>query len=215
MFRVILLDLDGTLTDPKSGITNSIRYALTKLGRSCPAATELEWCIGPPLQKSFMQLLDTADTALADSAVLQYREYFAKTGIFENQVYPGIVDALDKLSSSGYSLMVATSKPQVFAEKVLQHFHIAGFFQRVYGSELDGTRSDKSDLIRYILDQENIAASDAIMIGDRKHDVIGARANSVHSAAVRWGYGTPAEFAEVRPDQIFESPEHMQAYFIR
>ena len=146
----IYFDLDGTLTDPKPGITRSIQYALQKLDHpTIPTEDELTWCIGPPLRASFVRLLG-AETS-ADLAVSYYRERFSDVGLYENGVYDGIGDVLTSLRASGHRLFVATSKPHVFAERIIDHFGLRNHFERVFGSELDGTRVDKSHLLEYAL----------------------------------------------------------------
>jgi phosphoglycolate phosphatase len=192
----LLFDLDGTLTDPFPGITKCIQYALVAMGRPEPAAESLRWCIGPPLKKSFESLLGPADEHLAEVAVAKYRERFGSVGLFENNLYPAIAETLDQLKQSGHSLSVATSKPTVFAERIIAHFGLGKYFRSINGSELDGTRSDKTTLIAYILKRDDIGPKDTIMIGDRKHDMIGARQNGVAGIGVGWGYGTMEELAE-------------------
>lgn len=186
----LLLDLDGTLTDPFPGITKSIQHALVALGHPPPAAESLRWCIGPPLKQSFATLLGPAHAHLTDAALAHYRERFGTVGLFENDVYPGIDDALDRLVQSGHDLQVATSKPTVFAVRIIAYFKLQRYFRSVDGSELDGTRSDKAHLLAHLLQRDAIAPGDAIMIGDREHDVIGARANGLRSLGVLWGYGS-------------------------
>ena len=161
----IFFDLDGTLTDPKLGITRSIQYALNKLNRTTPAENELTWCIGPPLLASLKKLLGNDD--LADIALSLYRERFADIGIFENDVYPGIEDTLSLLAKSGHRLFVATSKPGVYAQRIIDHFKMTAYFDRVFGSEMDGTRSDKTELLKYALQTTSVEPFHAIMIGDR------------------------------------------------
>jgi phosphoglycolate phosphatase len=141
----IFFDIDGTLTDPKPGITRSIQYALDKLGQqTIPTEEQLTWCIGPPLRASFVKLL--GDEASADLAVAHYRERFSDIGLYENDVYAGVRDVLTALQQSGRRLFVATSKPHVYAERIIDHFELRRHFERVFGSELNGTRADKSDL---------------------------------------------------------------------
>ena len=205
----LLFDLDGTLTDPFQGITNCIIHALAAMGRPSPTADDLRWCIGPPLKKSFFMLLNSEDDQLAEEALAKYRERFGTIGIFENELYPDIHQALDDLARIGHKLFVATSKPLTYAEKIVEHFGLATYFQRVYGSELDGTRSDKATLISYILQQEAIALSNAVMIGDRKHDIIGAKANGIASVGVLWGYGTKDELDHSDADICITSPKHL------
>jgi phosphoglycolate phosphatase len=143
----IWFDLDGTLTDPKLGITRSIQYALSRPDRQPPPEDELMWCIGPPLRASLKTLLGTDD--LAVKALSFYRERFADIGIFENEIYLGIEDTLSVLAKSGRRLFVATSKPSVYAERIIDHFKLRFYFERVFGSDLDGRRSDKTDLMGY------------------------------------------------------------------
>lgn len=189
----LLFDLDGTLTDPFVGITTCIRHALTALGRPAPPADQLRWCIGPPLKDSLATLLGEAHAHRVDEALAVYRERFGRVGLFENEVYPGIGDALGRLRDRGFELRVATSKPAVFARRIIEHFDLAGYFLAVEGCELDGTRSDKRSLIAHILRQSGIAPSDALMIGDREHDVFGARENGVAAIGVLWGFGSREE----------------------
>src|SRR5580698_9187210 len=172
----IYFDLDGTLTDPKPGITRSIRYALEKLDHHpVPSEDELTWCIGPPLRASFVKLLGAEDSA--DRAVSLYRERFADLGLYENSLYPGITDVLTALGTSGRRLFVATSKPAVYAERIVDHFGLRPHFERVFGSELDGTRVEKTDLLEYALKTAAVDPSRSLMIGDRSHDMIGAKHN--------------------------------------
>ncbi len=189
----LLFDLDGTLTDPFPGITKCIQHALTSLGQPLPSAESLRWCIGPPLKSSLRTLLGSLYEHLADEALARYRERFGSVGLFENNVYPGIERTLDELQNCGYRLSVATSKPTVFAERIIQHFGLRRYFHTVDGSELDGTRSDKALLIAHILEREDIDPSSVVMIGDREHDMLGARHNGVAGLGVLWGYGTREE----------------------
>jgi phosphoglycolate phosphatase len=191
----IYFDLDGTLTDPKIGITRSIQYALDKLGHpAIPSEDELTWCIGPPLRGSFTKLLGHEHSS--DLAVSLYRERFADIGIFENNLYAGIPDILIALARPDRRLFVATSKPVVFAEQIIDHFGLRSHFERVFGSELDGTRSDKTDLLKYALQETSVDPSRAIMIGDRSHDIIGARNNGMNAIGVLYGYGSKEELTE-------------------
>ncbi len=205
----ILFDLDGTLSDPFVGITASIQHALVALGRPAPAAQDFRWCIGPPLKQVFAKLLASEDNQLADAAVLKYRERFGSIGLFENVLHPGIESALVDLKSSGHSLCVATSKPTIFAERIVEHFGLNKYFSSVNGSELDGTRSDKTSLIAYILERDAIAPSDALMIGDREHDMIGASRNDVAALGVLWGYGSKEELESAGAFSCVTSPPEL------
>lgn len=204
----ILFDLDGTLTDPKVGITRSIQYALEKLHRPVPVADDLLWCIGPPLQESLGKLL-SPDAEQAESAVSFYRERFSAVGKFENEIYPGIIEILHGLSAQGFNLFVATSKPVVFAFDIIAHFSLLPYFKRVYGSELDGDLTDKGALISHILWNERLAAKSTLMVGDRSFDILGAKKNGVCSLGVTYGYGTKIELIEAGADFIADSPREI------
>lgn len=205
----LLFDLDGTLTDPFLGITRCIVHALTTLGRQAPPPGDLRWCIGPPLKDSFLLLLDTENGLLAEEAIRHYRDRFATVGMFENEVYPGIAEALADLRHRGHRLFVATSKPTVFATQILDHFDLSSHFQAVYGSELDGTRCDKADLIAHLLRHESLLADETLMIGDRRHDVIGAKANRLRAFGVLWGYGSQTELTTAGADLCVSTPAQL------
>jgi phosphoglycolate phosphatase len=192
----LLFDLDGTLTEPKTGITRCIQYALTGMGCDAPDEADLVHFIGPPLSQTFGHLLATTDERTITQAVMLYRERFAEIGMYENEVYAGMEETLSSLVYAGHRLYLATSKPHFFAAKILHHFGLARYFQAIHGAELDGTRQEKADLIAYILHCENLAAAETAMIGDRKHDILGARANGVTAIGVLWGYGSAAELAD-------------------
>ena len=209
----IFFDLDGTLTDPKDGITKSIIFALQKLGEQAPSSDQLEWTIGPPLIHSFRKLL--GDESKAQAAVIHYRQRYSKIGLFENAIYPGIKDALEALQNAGKVLYVATSKPVDFANDIISHFGMRPYFTRIYGSELDGTRCDKGDLIQYILQKENISSENCIMIGDREHDAIGAAKNNIRALGVSWGYGTSEELTLAGTECILKKPVELYPYFFR
>lgn len=202
---VAVFDLDGTLTDPKPGITGSVQYALERLGRPVPSQDELTWVIGPPLQASFAELLGDQD--LAVEGVRLYRERFSVTGLFENAVYPGIPACLDALREAGITLYVATSKPRVFAERIVDHFALRPYFDTVYGSELDGLRVDKRDLLAFVVADAGIAPERAVMIGDREHDALGAAAVGMATIGVSWGYGLAGELARAGVREVVEHPD--------
>lgn len=184
----IFFDLDGTLTDPRPGIVRSIQYALGQLGRAVPREEELLWCIGPPLKASFIELL--GDRVEADRAVELYRERFGETGLYENRVYEGIEFLLASLVEEEFSLFVATSKPHVYATQILEHFGLIRHFDRVFGSELSGERVDKTELLGFALDQTGLRGGGSLMVGDRSHDMIGARNNEMKTVGVLYGYGS-------------------------
>src|SRR5436305_511054 len=184
----ILFDLDGTLTDPAEGIIRSIQYACRRLEIPVPAYEELLSAIGPPIQSTFGALLGTEDRQAVQTAVDLYRERYSSRGmLLENAVYPGVNRMLETLNAAGKRLFVATSKPTVYAASILRHFGLDGKFAAIYGSELDGTRTDKADLLAHILEAERLTASTVAMVGDRKHDVLGAKRVGVHAWGVTIG----------------------------
>lgn len=200
----ILFDLDGTLTNPRLGITRCIQYALRKMALPVPETKDLLWFIGPPLTESFKKLLD-GDAHAATLAVSHYRERFSRAGMFENKVYPEIPKTLDLLTQQGYTLWVATSKPRVYAEPILEHFNLAKYFKTIYGSTLAGDWIHKDQLIKHILKQEKLATAETIMVGDREHDIIGAKRSGIKSLGVTYGYGTEAELLAAGVDEIADS----------
>jgi phosphoglycolate phosphatase len=205
--NAVFFDLDGTLTDPKPGITQCIAHALTGLGRTPPALDELRWCIGPPLRESFARLLDTTDEVKLDRAIALYRERFGTVGMFENAVYPGVPEAVAVVRAAGFATFVATSKPRVYATQIVAHFRLAPLFDGIYGSELDGTRVDKGDLIAYALADRKLAPARVVMIGDREHDLIGAKRCGVRAIGVTYGYGSEAELRAQGPEAIAHVPD--------
>ena len=205
--EAIFFDLDGTLTDPKPGITRSIQYALQKLDHpTIPTEDELTWCIGPPLRASFATMLGDH---VADQAVTLYRERFSDVGLYENGVYDGIGDVLRTLCTAGHRLFVATSKPHVFAERIIDHFGLRDHFERVFGSELDGTRVNKSDLLAYALQQTGVDPAKSLMIGDRSHDMTGAKNNGMRRIGVLYGYGSRGELLEAGAQHVCATPDEI------
>lgn len=202
----VLLDLDGTLTDPKEGILGCLEHALHGVGAEIPPDRALESCIGPPLQESLALLLGARRAEVLDEAIDLYRERFAATGMFENRVYPGMAQVLADLRASGASLFVATSKPQPFAERILDYFALREFFRGIYGSGLDGTRSNKGDLIAYLLRQEGLSSAETAMVGDRAQDVLGARANGIVPIGALWGYGSREELTAAGAEMLCDRP---------
>lgn len=199
--KYILFDLDGTLTDPFIGITKSVSYALKSMNITPPPLEQLKPFIGPPLDDSFIKYYGMNNNE-AIEAINKFREYFNKTGKFENKVYPQIDWLLDTLNKEGYTLYVCTSKPVVFAREIIQHFNLSLYFKEIYGSEFDGTRKAKKDVIAYCLNKENISYSDCIMIGDRLHDIVGAHDNGIKCIGVLYGYGNLKEFREYHCDYV-------------
>ena len=209
--RAVFFDLDGTLTDPKPGITECIRHALGGLGRTPPPADELLWCIGPPLSASFATLLETTDDTLIARSLALYRERFGTVGLYENAVYPGIPEAVAAVRAAGFATFVATSKPHVYARRIVEHFGLDTLFDGVYGSEMDGTRVEKADLIAYALAEERLAPGRVLMIGDRQHDMIGARRCGVRAIGVSYGYGSEAELRAHGAEAIAPAPAAIPA----
>ena len=193
MYQTVLFDLDGTLTDPGIGITNSVAYALKKSGIEPPDRRELYPFIGPPLQDSFEMFYGFSKED-AKAAVGFYREYYREKGIYENRLYDGMDKLLAQLCDAGKTLLVATSKPQEFAVQILDYFHIRQYFAFIAGSEMDGSRVNKDEVILYALQEGNIAdKSSAIMTGDREYDIRGAAAAGLDSIGVLFGYGSREE----------------------
>ncbi len=205
----ILFDLDGTLTDPALGITNSVMHALKKYGIEVKDRRELYKFIGPPLTDSFEQYYGFSKTQ-AVTAVDYYREYYRDTGIFENSLYGGIPELLALLKSKGKTLILATSKPEVFAKRILEHFRLDQFFSFISGSCLDGTRVKKDEVIQYALKSCNITdKSGVVMVGDREHDVIGAKKCGIRCIGVLFGYGGRTELEEAGADYLAETVEEI------
>lgn len=193
MIKYILFDLDGTLTDPAEGITNSVAYALERFGIKVSNKSELNCFIGPPLSESFEKYYGfSKDEAI--NAVSIYREYFKDKGIFENKLYSGVDNMLNNLVNAGKKVILATSKPEVFANKILNHFHINSYFTVVSGSLLNGERVDKHDVIEHALKIAGITdRSSCVMVGDRLHDIIGGRKSALITIGVEYGYGSKEE----------------------
>lgn len=210
-YRNVLFDLDGTISDPKVGITKSIQYALRKMGITPPETDELTVFIGPPLYESFQRSYGM-DAAQAKQAIAYYREYFAQNGMYENRVYSGVQTLLEQLRKDGRFIAVATSKPTEFSETILQHFNIRHLFHLVVGSNMDGTRSAKAEIIRCVMDHcPDSPPESFVMIGDRAYDIIGANENGIDSIGVTYGYGTMDELLGAGPTFVAHSFTALQA----
>ncbi|MBL6751434.1 MAG: HAD hydrolase-like protein [Nevskia sp.] len=205
----VLLDLDGTLTDSQAGILACVRHALNGIGQPALADAFAIRHIGPPLHVTLAQLLGPAQQHRIDEAIALYRERYAATGLFENAVYEGIPEALEALRAMGARLYLATSKPYFYARQVLEHFSLGGYFAAAYGAELDGTHSDKAQLIAHILARESLAPDTTVMVGDRAQDMRGALANGVRPVGALWGYGTREELAAAGAAAFVERPAHL------
>lgn len=213
MIQNILIDLDGTLTDPKVGITTSARYGLEKVGHPISEDTNIDWIIGPPLKASLAKILNVdADDTLAEQALMAYRERFAVTGLYENHVFEDVAETLAELKRRGYRLFLATAKPTVYAKQILEHFNLVQYFTEIYGSELNGDRTNRGELIQYILEQQGMQADQCIMVGDREHDIFGARHNGIESIAVKYGYGSEIELQQAQPKYMIENFSHLLNY---
>ena len=206
-YDVVLFDLDGTLTDSKIGITKSVQYALSKFNIREDNLDNLEFFIGPPLSESFQKHYGF-EPSQAQHAVDLYREYFSTSGMYENVVYPGIPDLLADLKSKRKQLIVATSKPTVFANQILHAFNLNQYFTTVVGSHLDGTRTSKTEIIAHALSSlEESKENSTVMVGDREHDVIGAQGNAIDSIAVTYGYGSLLELQRANPTYLAHAVE--------
>lgn len=212
MFNYILFDLDGTLTDPKEGITKSVQYALADFGIDEKNLDKLEVFIGPPLKESFIEFYDFNEQD-ALKAVDKYRERFVVTGIFENKIYKGIPELLKELHERGCKISIASSKPTILVERILDYFDIAKYFDYVVGSEMDGRRTKKEEVVEEALRQmvpENVDRRDVAMIGDRKFDIEGARAFGLTGIAVSYGYAPEGELEAAGADYIVDSVEELK-----
>lgn len=213
-FEYILFDLDGTLTDPKEGITRSIAYALEKLNEESIDEQTLESFIGPPLMESFCEVCGF-DHQKAEKAIEYYRERFKQVGLYENKVYPGIDELLSLLKKKGVKLAVATSKATIFADEIVKHFKLKQYFDVVVGSNLDGTRSAKNEVIHEVLKQLSFPPKESVvMIGDRKYDIIGAQKEGISSIGVCYGYGSQEELELAKPMDIVQDIQELSKYLL-
>lgn len=203
-YAYCLFDLDGTLTDPGEGITRSVAYALSFFGIEVKDRTALYPFIGPPLVDSFSTFYGFSPEQ-ARQAVERYREYFSRQGIFENELYPGIKELLEDLKRHGVRILLASSKPELYARKILEHFQLLPFFDFVAAATMDDTRSKKTDVVRYALESCGISPDRAVMIGDRHHDIEGAKDNTLESIGVLWGYGSREELSAAGATLLAES----------
>jgi phosphoglycolate phosphatase len=208
----IFFDLDGTLVDPREGIVGSIQYALQALGEPACDPSFLTRFIGPPLAGTFRTLLGADDPGRVREAIAAYRVRFAATGIRQNIVYEGIREGLRALSDAGLVLWVVTSKPGEYAERIVDACGLGSVFAGVHGSTLDGERTEKGALIRHVLVAESLSPQTVLMVGDRAHDVVGARENGVACVAVAWGYGSREELDAAEPDGIVDTMTELVGY---
>jgi len=207
MYEYIFFDLDGTLTDPGIGITNSVSHALRRSGIEPPERSELYKFIGPPLRQSFVVCYGMSEEE-SIKAVEYYREYYKDKGIFENRVYSGVYEMLDKLTAEGKKIVLATSKPTLYAHQILEHFGLLKYFCFEAGANMDDSRTNKADVIAYALDECGIwdKTDRIIMVGDREHDIIGAKAHGVSAVGVTYGYGSEDELSSAGALALAASP---------
>jgi len=200
-YKNILFDLDGTLTDPYPGMAKSLRYALAKFGITEDDTDKIRRLIGPPLYRSFIDIYGF-DENKAKLAVGYYREYYSETGLYENKLYDDVDNMLKTLKSMNKTCIIATSKPQDFANEVLRYFEIGGYFDKVVGSNLEGALYEKSDIIKVAIGNRGLNKAETVMVGDRKYDILGAQKNGIDSIAVAYGYATMEELEESKPTRI-------------
>lgn len=213
-YDVILFDLDGTLTDSSPGIMNSIVYALKKYNISVENTDDLRKFLGPPLHESFRDFYGFDDEKSME-AVGFYREYFSTKGLLENEVYSGIREMLEDLKENGKRLILATSKPQPFTDRIMEHFDLAKYFEFIAGSNMDGTRSKKAEVIAYALESCGITdKADVVMVGDREHDIIGATTVGIDSIGVEYGYGDYDELSDAGATYIVKTVEELKELLI-
>ena len=204
----LFFDLDGTLIDPQEGLTKAIQIALEKVGETeIPTSNELRWCIGPPLWNSFEVLLGPG--ANIDEAMDHYREYFTDDGMYQADVYDGIGEMFDSFHQVDAKMFIATSKPTVYAQEIIEHFGIHAHVEQLFGSELDGTNSDKTELLKFALDETGADPAKSVMIGDRQFDIFGARNNAIPSVGALWGFGDPDELHRAEADSLAGAPEEV------
>ncbi|QUR94984.1 HAD family hydrolase [Macrococcoides canis] len=208
MYDNILFDLDGTLTNPYIGITNSIIYSLQQMNIEAPDNSALIPFIGPPLHESYRTVYNLQDEDNA-TAIKHYRTYFSDKGMYENEVYAGIEIVLQALTAQGKQLFVATSKPTDFAIPILQHFKLDGYFNEIVGSNMDGTRTNKAEVIATVMNTHQLDPHKTVMIGDRMHDINGAHQNNIDSIGVLYGYGSAEEIKAAKPTHTIATVDYL------
>lgn len=213
-FDVVLFDLDGTLTDPRRGIFNSFHYALDKLGLAEKNPDTMHSLIGPPLRETFKKRYGVADKQI-EQAVIHYREYFGDKGLFENEIYDGIPGLLKNLKNDGRKVILATTKADIYAERILEHFQIKEYFDFLSCATFDGSRTDKGEIIAHALKQQNIKGSQSVaMTGDRLFDIMGAKQNGIASIGVVYGFGTREELRSAGSDYLVTSVAELAALLL-
>ncbi|ARQ05288.1 HAD family hydrolase [Macrococcoides caseolyticum] len=208
MYDYVLFDLDGTLTDPYIGITNSIIYSLQQMNIEAPDNSALIPFIGPPLHESYRTVYNLQDEDNA-TAIKHYRTYFSDKGMYENEVYAGIEIVLQALKAQGKQLFIATSKPTDFAIPILQHFKLDGYFNEIVGSNMDGTRTNKAEVIATVMNTHQLNPDKTVMIGDRMYDIHGAHQNNIDSIGVLYGYGSAEEIKAAKPTHTIATVDYL------
>lgn len=207
-YQYIFFDLDGTITESGPGIIASVKYSLEKMGYPSDDLDKIRKFIGPPLKESYMRFYGMTEEE-AEQAIICYREYFTDKGIFENSVYEGVIESLEQLKTAGKHLVIATSKPEEFAIRIAEHFGFAKYFDKICGATMDEKLVEKADIIAYAMDSLGINTEQKkqiLMVGDRKHDILGAKINGLHSMGVLFGYGNQTELEESGADYIVNLP---------
>lgn len=214
MYKAIFFDLDGTLTESGEGITKSVQYALEKIGKLEEDLEKLKVFVGPPLMEQFMKYAGV-DEATGRKAVEFYRERYEVKGIYENHPYESVEEMLQELKRKGYILAVASSKPEYYVTQILDYFKLSSYFDVVVGSEMNGARTSKSEVIEEALKRINMSdkRNEVLMVGDKEHDVLGARAAGLDCVAVAYGYGTQEELTEANPLKIVDSVDELLHFF--
>lgn len=207
MSFTVLFDLDGTLTDPAPGIIGCFRQALIDLGHPAPAFDELKWIIGPSLRSSFPKFMP--EGADVETALARYRLHYGGGGLYDLTIYPGMMEAVETIRAEAGRLFVCTAKPEPFARPIIDHFGYARLFDRVYGTTLDGSLDDKGDLMAKIIAEERFDPARAIMVGDRKHDILAAQRHGITSIGVTWGYGGARELSETGATHLCADPREL------
>ena len=214
MYKAIFFDLDGTLTESGEGITKSVQYALEKIGKPEEDLEKLKVFVGPPLMEQFMKYAGV-DEATGRKAVEFYRERYEVKGIYENHPYKGVKEMLQELKRKGYILAVTSSKPEYYVTQILDYFKLSSYFDVAVGSEMNGARTSKSEVIEEALKRINMSdkRNEVLMVGDKEHDVLGARAAGLDCVAVAYGYGTQEELTEANPLKIVDSVDELLHFF--
>jgi len=205
----LLFDLDGTLSNPEEGVARSLKYTLKSVGLPEPPIEGLGWCVCLPAEEALAKLLGRNNSHLMDRAMRFYRARHECVGVFENAIYPGVEQVLLDLVEEGHALILATAKPTVQAQRIIEDAGLVHLFDAIYGSEPGGALKDKGELIAYVLEQENLGPEEVLMIGDRARDIVGARQNRVAGVGVLWGFGSKKELFDAGAIQCVQTPEEL------